>query len=317
MTLAAEAPDLDILWGFKGPVYGFAHHRGFTHSFLGLILVSAFVTGFMYFVWLLRGRKTNIPGLLPRWGLLFLFAYIAGLSHILLDFTNNYGVRPFWPFWEKWYSWGVAFIVEPPILALLLAGLILPSLVRQKPPDKFSGVLLQRLALLVVVALWLFRAYEARGIVNVLRHETFNAETPVRASAFPYWPIPTKNHWSINLRWSGVVETPSFFAVSEAKPFASNPSAWNEQLLPKPPETPAIIAAKRSYLGRVYLDWAEYPYVTEDLAGSAVTVHFQDLRFGYPRLGGRSVLAGSVTLNKSLDVTGEAMGSSKQIPPVH
>jgi len=41
----------------------------------------------------------------PRWGLLFVYACIAGLSHILLDFTNNYGVRPFWPFSEKWYSW--------------------------------------------------------------------------------------------------------------------------------------------------------------------------------------------------------------------
>ena len=32
LTLAAEAPDLDILGQFRGPVFGFAHHRGFTHS---------------------------------------------------------------------------------------------------------------------------------------------------------------------------------------------------------------------------------------------------------------------------------------------
>src|SRR3954451_18618985 len=130
MTLAAEAPDLDVLSSFKGPVYGFAHHRGFTHSFLGLLLVSAVVTGSMYLIWRLRRQRTNIPDLPPRWGLLFLFAYIAGLSHILLDFTNNYGVRPFWPFWEKWYSWGVAFIVEPPILILLLAALVFPAFLR-------------------------------------------------------------------------------------------------------------------------------------------------------------------------------------------
>ena len=104
MTLAAEAPDLDVVSLVKGPVYGFAHHRGFTHSFLGLILTSALVVGSVYLIWRVRGRKTNIPELPPRWRLLFLFAYIGGLSHILLDFTNNYGVRPFWPFWEKWYS---------------------------------------------------------------------------------------------------------------------------------------------------------------------------------------------------------------------
>ena len=101
MTLAAEAPDLDVFWSFKGPVVGFAHHRGFTHSFLGLIFVSALVTGFMYLVWRVRGWSTKIPNLPPRWGMLFMFAYVAGLSHILLDYTNNYGVRPFWPLWDR------------------------------------------------------------------------------------------------------------------------------------------------------------------------------------------------------------------------
>ncbi len=75
-------------------------------------------------------EKPKTPTLPPRWGLLFLFAYLAGLSHILLDFTNNYGVRPFWPFFEKWYSWDIVFIVEPIILLLMIAGLSLPVAVR-------------------------------------------------------------------------------------------------------------------------------------------------------------------------------------------
>jgi inner membrane protein len=104
LTLAAEAPDLDILGRLRGPAFGFAHHRGFTHSFLGTPLTAALVLAFVYLIWRLRGRKTNDPNLPPRWGLLFLYACVGGLSHILLDFTNNYGVRPFWPFSEKWYS---------------------------------------------------------------------------------------------------------------------------------------------------------------------------------------------------------------------
>src|SRR5947209_9585909 len=128
MTLAAEAPDLDVLGNFKGPVFGFAHHRGFTHSFLGLFLVSAGVVGFMYLVWRLRGKKIKDPHLPPRWGLLYLFSLVAGLTHILLDFTNGYGVRPFWPFSERWYSWDIVFIIDPIIYALLLAGLVVPTL---------------------------------------------------------------------------------------------------------------------------------------------------------------------------------------------
>jgi inner membrane protein len=113
VTLAAEAPDLDVLGELKGLVFGFAHHRGFTHSFLGIALMSAVVVGFVYVIWRLRGCKLNDPNLPPRWGLLFAFAYLAGLSHILLDYTNNYGVRPFWPFSEKWHSWDIVYIVEP------------------------------------------------------------------------------------------------------------------------------------------------------------------------------------------------------------
>src|SRR5438874_13688203 len=46
------------------------------------------------------------------WGLLFCFACLGGLSHLLLDYTNNYGVRPFSPFYPRWYSWDIVFIVE-------------------------------------------------------------------------------------------------------------------------------------------------------------------------------------------------------------
>src|SRR5712671_2237905 len=128
MTLAAEAPDLDIFSQVRGSVFGFAHHRGFTHSFLGVPLVAAVVVGFIYLIWRLRGRKTRNPNLPPRWGLLFTYACLAGLSHILLDFTNNYGVRPFWPFSERWISWDIVFIIEPVLLVVLTLGLILPSL---------------------------------------------------------------------------------------------------------------------------------------------------------------------------------------------
>src|ERR1700686_3189821 len=128
LTLPAEAPDLDVLSRFGGPAFPFAHHRGFTHSFLGVPLDAAVVVGFVYLIWRLRGRKIKDPNLPPRWGLLFLYACLAGLSHILLAFTNNYGVRPFWPFSEKWYSWDIVFIVEPVILILLVAGLVLPAL---------------------------------------------------------------------------------------------------------------------------------------------------------------------------------------------
>ena len=78
VTLAAEAPDLDVVGDTRGEVFGFAHHRGFTHSFLGIALVAAVVVGFVYLIWRLRGSKSKDPELRPRWTVLFGFAYLAG-----------------------------------------------------------------------------------------------------------------------------------------------------------------------------------------------------------------------------------------------
>jgi inner membrane protein len=313
LTLAAEAPDIDVLGNLKGPVFGFAHHRGFTHSFLGLIFVSAGVVGTVYFLWRLRGRKTRNPELPPRWGLLFAFAYLAGLSHILLDFTNHYGVRPFWPFVEKWYSWDIVFIVEPLILILLVAGLLVPALfslindeigVRRKGPQ---GRLSATLALVGIVALWGFRDYEHRRAVNALEARVYEDTEPSRASAYPSWINP--------FRWYGVVETKNFFATMEVD--SSGPEVDPEghmRIRHKPEETPVTLAAKKSYLGRVYLDWAKYPITeTEEIASPhGYIVRFKDLRYDDPARTGRSPLSAGVQLDSNLRVVREWFGFSRE-----
>ncbi|HYL96388.1 MAG TPA: metal-dependent hydrolase, partial [Terriglobales bacterium] len=127
LVLSAEAPDLDVLGYFGGPVYGFAHHRGITHTLVGVPMMAALtvvVVWGVYSLWHWRRKAARAP----RWGLLFGLACLGGLSHILLDFTNNYGVRPFSPFYPRWYSWDIVFIVEPVLWAILVAGLVLPAL---------------------------------------------------------------------------------------------------------------------------------------------------------------------------------------------
>src|SRR5205085_3736514 len=103
LILSAEVPDLDIIANVGGPVFGFAHHRGFTHSFLGVPLDAAAALG-LVLLWRrwrkprpapIRGSADDHipppPAPPPRWGLLFLYGCLGALSHILLDFTNAYG----------------------------------------------------------------------------------------------------------------------------------------------------------------------------------------------------------------------------------
>jgi inner membrane protein len=327
LTLAAEAPDLDVLGRFRGSAFAFAHHRGFTHSFLGIVLMAALVVAFVYLIWRIRGRKLKDPNLPPRWRLLFLYACLAGLSHILLDFTNNYGVRPFWPFSEKWYSWDIVFIFEPIMFGLLLLGLIAPSLfglidkeigARQRGP---RGRFAASVALIAVVLLWAVRDFEHRRAVNALAARTYEGADPARVSAYPSLSNP--------FHWNGVVETSSFFVlapVDSLRPEVNPGFAENDKLdiLYKPEETPITLAAKRSYLGRVYLDWAQYPITqTETLQPpqDGYIVHFQDLRFVqlpslFSRLRGRRdetsrPLGAGVQLDRNLRVVGDVSGSGK------
>jgi len=317
MTLAAEAPDLDILAQVRGPVFGFAHHRGFTHSFIGLLLVSAFVVGVVYLIWRVRGRKIKDPKLPPRWGLLFLFAYVAGLSHILLDFTNQYGVRPFWPFSERWYAWDIVFIIEPVLYILLLGALLLPALfslvneeigARRKGPQ---GRLAAILALIGMMGFYGFRDYEHRWAVSALQARLYQDADPIRVSAFPFWWNP--------FEWYGVVETRNFFATMRVDSLTPEVDPQGDmQIRYKPEETPVTIAAKKSYLGRVYLDWARYPLTETEQIDSpqpGYIVRFQDLRFEYPGRASK-VLQASVELDQNLKVVKEQWGAgSPRTPP--
>ncbi len=314
VTLAAEAPDLDVVTRFRGPAFGLAHHRGFTHSFLGLFLVSALVVGFMYVVWRIRGRKVKDPNLPPRWGWLFVFAYLAGLTHILLDFTNNYGIRPFWPFSEKWYSWDIVFIADPVLLALLLAGLVLPSLfslineeigARRKGP---KGRLAATLALLGVIALWGVRDYEHRRAVNALESRLYQGADPLRASAYPQFWDP--------FLWNGVAETPNFFATMLVDSANSDVDPDDTmQVHYKPEETPVTLAAKKCYLGRVYLDWAKYPITETETLDQGYLVRFEDLRFDYPGRSGGNPLGAGVVLDRNLNVVRETVGRAGEHAP--
>jgi inner membrane protein len=282
MTLAAEAPDLDTLWAFGGPIAAFQHHRGWTHTFLGLPFEAAIVVGviWLYHRWRSRRASFKLPIAPVRWGLLYGFVLIALLSHLLLDWTNNYGLRPFFPFNPHWYAGSFVFIVEPVLFLILVTALVAPALFGligseigvRKPA--FRGQNWAIFGLLAMAALWALRFVEHQKAVQLAQNNDYNGASVLRAAADPY-PINP-------FHWQTVVETPSFFQVSTADTFSDTISSSSEaDTIFKPPTTLATLAAKQSWLGEIYLDWSQWPVVTEtgiDQDGIA-TVTFRDMRF--------------------------------------
>jgi inner membrane protein len=293
MTLACEAPDVDMVAYFGGSTYGFAQHRGITHTLIGIPIVSALVVALVFIGYKVyrrwrpvehRPASESAPPPI-RWGLLYLLALVAGYVHLLLDFTNNYGVRPFYPFSDRWYSWDIVFIVEPVILVILIAGLVLPSLfglinseigVRRRGLRGRGGAIAALVLLLVV---WGFRDYQHRRAVNAMSALLYQNEPATRIGAYPYHTNPFK--------WHGVVETDAFFQTMRVDSLRPEVDPDGRTLMSyNSPETEITKAAKNTYLGRVYFNWAYFPLIEvekrEHSVGSDYIVHFRDLRFAYP-----------------------------------
>jgi len=322
MVLAAEAADVDVLWEIKGSIAGLQHHRGITHSFVGVPFMAAAALGCVYLVHRVRNRQQpeNANPYGPRskpplrWGYLYFCAVLAALSHLLLDYTTAYGIRLFEPFNYRWYSWDIVYIIEPLMLLVLVAGLALPALfglinqeigARSKGPRGRAGAIA---ALVCVVLIWGVRDYQHRRALTAMNSFLYHAAEPKRLAAYPYMINP--------FRWHGVVETTDFFETVPVSSLAPEVDSEAGIMYYKPEETDVTLAAKSSYFGRVYLDWAVFPYVRqerfEDDKGGYL-VEFQDLRYTYPSMtiARRAPLAGFVLLSPGLRVLQQGMNSSK------
>jgi inner membrane protein len=278
MAVAAEFPDIDTLWSFAGPIPALQHHRGITHTFLGIPFEAALITGAFYLLHRLRKRPTKAP---PNWRFLYLATLIALLSHLFLDWTNNYGLRPFFPFDPHWYAGSFVFIFEPILFALLLIGLLAPALFGLINSEigahkaAFRGRGWAIAALLGASALWGFRFYEHdRSLQLAATADAAPQATRLFSSPSPGDPFT----------WHIVADTPGFDQLytldTRTEHFApSNP----EDTLYKAAPTVSTLIAKRSPLGEVYLDWSQYPLVDQGTTApdGLIPVTFRDARFLY------------------------------------
>jgi len=375
-VLAAEAADLDILWGLAGPVNELKHHRGITHTFWAVPVIAGVVVGAVALLHLWRQKRqrraamASSPGdaliqnakappappademggiaqspeshVSPhqpiRWGWLYLTACVAALSHLLLDWTNNYGVRPFFPLNAHWYAGSFMFIAEPILWGLFFLAFAIPWVLgladreigaRRKP---FRGRGWAIFALTGMLLLGCLRWAEHVQALTMIENTNVASEPITRTAAEPYPVNP--------FHWHAILETPDFYQTAEIGTWPGNSSGSinsdpHADVLYKPADTPAVEAAKRTPLGQVYLDWGTWAVVRdvgpEPIPGPVpglnppqllpnrtwTTVEFTDLRFDYAFLGTRSAsarspLAGWVYVVDGRDDAGEVMNGREQ-----
>jgi len=311
MTLAAEAADLDVFWRFHGSVGAFAAHRGITHTVWAIPFLAALVTGFLCFwrkMWSrVRPPMGGVHEKPVRWELIFGYSCIAALTHLWLDYTNNYGVRAFWPLDKTWRALDIVYIVEPVMLVILLAALLLPALLglvsdevgaRSRNP---RGRGMACLAIVMLICLWSYRGIEHHKAIQMIEGASFDGQSAVRVAAFPTHTNP----WL----WDGLVETKGFYkrvSIDTRSGRVEDPGP--QTLLYKPEETAITQAARQTYTGRVYLGWARFPLLetqpsTDPAKGP--TVCFHDMRFDAGIARSRGILQACVDFDPQSHVADE------------
>ncbi|MEP6494584.1 MAG: metal-dependent hydrolase [bacterium] len=113
-VIAANLPDADLLYTrIMAPPLGYSlHHRGHTHTLVGLVVQ-----------WMLVALVCSLPAIrtaiAPVRARFWTLVAASLLSHIVLDSWNSYGVHPFYPFDNRWFYGDAVSVVEPWLWVLL------------------------------------------------------------------------------------------------------------------------------------------------------------------------------------------------------
>src|SRR5471030_3262656 len=112
-ALASNFPDLDLVLNklLPDPLGYLLHHRGHTHTALLALPQALLLAALLCLCW--PSARTLLKASRPaRLGLAISVLIGLGL-HLLIDYTNSYGLHPWYPFDGRWLYGDRVFIVEP------------------------------------------------------------------------------------------------------------------------------------------------------------------------------------------------------------
>jgi inner membrane protein len=274
LLLAANAPDIDVISLAGGPLSYLLYHRNLTHSLIALPVLAVLVV----LVVRLVSRASF------RWLPAVAVAAVGVASHLLLDWTNAYGIRPFLPFSGRWTELDLNSVIDLWIWAIVLISIAGPFLSRLVGSEITSGSLKGRypgrgFAWFALVMILLYDC--GRGVLHARALATLDARTyqsmsSTRSAALPDPANP--------LHWRGLVETPDFYAVADVN-LAGEFDPTRALIFQKPEADPALTAARGTSVFQQFLRFSQYPLwqvsPAPDLDNGKL-VEVMDLRFGTP-----------------------------------
>jgi membrane-bound metal-dependent hydrolase YbcI (DUF457 family) len=323
LVVGAELPDIDALFDLAGPVAGFQHHRGITHSFIGGLGLAVLAATVLYAV--LRYR--------PYWRMLGLL-YLGVLLHIWMDYLTSYGTQILLPFDAGRYTADAVFIIDFFYTGIIVAALLLIRMVRRQRQERYGRASLGWL--LGGMGLWLSAPSLVQQPLLLLALKSLGGNLMMFAACVAllarlgrqwqmacstrlgyygvgalaaYMALCITNHALAERRfatllapqtqrvqhiaalplpggpfsWRGIAESASTYLVGHVSLLAPTLAMPHE--VSKGPEDEGIVQAISDYrLVRIFHDFARFPVIEYVPSEVEQMVRYSDLRFtGYGR----------------------------------
>lgn len=279
LVLAANAPDLDIVSWFGGPATYLRYHRWITHSLVAMPIMALIP---ILVVWAIERRR------LP-WASMFALSVLGVASHLLLDWTNVYGIRLLLPFSSRWLRLDITSVIDPWIWAILLIATLAPALSRLVSSEIGARPATGRgwaIVALCVLSLYEFGRYLGhQRAVEMLNTRIYNGAAAQQVAAFPQATNP--------LAWAGLVETANSYILPPIN-LGSDFDPTGGRTFIKAEPSAAIEAARKTPPFPTFLSFSAFPLwrvtpVSDPEGG--VKVEAYDLRFGTPLQPGFNAVA--------------------------
>ena len=307
LVVAGVAPDLDYASYLGGASSFLKFDRSLLHSLPSSIVLACAIAGaFCWFDATRRPRNSELsapPAGRLSWGAAFVVCAIGIAGHLLLDVASGVGVRLAWPFRARWYALDLLTELDPWILILLGAGLLLPALFRLVGEEigerkKSGGSELGASIVLMLVLVYVSaRGYFHSQAVDLLESRDYHGRAPLAVGAFPVSASP--------FEWRGVVSTDNTIEEVEVPLLPGTEfDAERSMTYYKPEDTPALQAGQHTAAAQRLLRYARFPLASIVRPGEGYRFELRDARFA-ERDGSPANIMVRVEMRGDLGITSE------------
>lgn len=152
----ANFPDIDFVLTLVSREFYFYHHRGFTHSLTGLLII--FPICYWIFQKIMKpamGAPADTGGVSRSEAGIFVLAQLL-FTHFFLDYLTTYGTMFLFPFSKIRFSWPLMFILDPLFWLVTGFGFVIIYL---RPLSTRKNLIVRAWSCLALIfGLWVFEA---------------------------------------------------------------------------------------------------------------------------------------------------------------